>query len=613
MNPIYVLRTTFRLLFAVVWLTLLLCGCMAVAPAPEEPPAADVHAVTPGAAPATHEAQMQNPEAQATHQAMMQDPAAMATHEAEMHGAPTPAPRTAAAVALSTFTTDDFAGSGLCVMCHEGLTDAAGADVSITTHWRSTMMANAAKDPAWQAKVASEVARHPALKEVIEKKCATCHTPMAETQAEVMGTSVALFGDGFLDSAHPLHEASQEGVSYSLCHQILSDNLEAAESFSGGYEIDASTEPPDRIIYGPYENPFGRPMQMHTGYLPAFGEHTNSAALCATCHNVFTPYVDANGQIAGEFPEQTPFTEWQYSTFSHSGMTCQACHMPEAKGGVVISLMPGRLSPREPFFQHQFVGGNKFMVTLLRDHAGELGVTATASQMDATIARVDDQLARAATLSILDAGREDGTLVIRLQVSSATGHKFPTSFPSRRAWLHVVVTDGARQIVFESGRPQADGSITGNAADADPAAHEPHYDVITTADQVQIYEPIMADTGGRVTYTLLAAATYAKDNRLLATGMDKGKLPDEIAVRGAATDDANFIGGDDQITYRIAVPSAAGPHTVYAELLYQPLSYRFVQDMLADGGEHGETLSRLIAAADQMPARVSVVAPVQVP
>ncbi len=604
MNPTRMLRTTFRLLFAAAWLTFLLCGCMTAAPAP---------AVTPDAASAAHAAQMQDPATQATHQAMMHDPATMTAHEAEMHGTPMPAPRTAAAVALSAFTTDDFAGSGLCVMCHEGLTDAAGADVSITTHWRSTMMANAARDPAWQAKVASEVARRPASKDVIEKKCATCHTPMAETQAEVIDTSVALFGVGFLDPAHPLHEAAQEGVSCSFCHQIRADNLGAPESFSGGYEVDASTEPPDRIVYGPYENPFGRPMQMHTGYLPAFGEHTSSAALCATCHNLFTPYVDANGQIAGEFPEQTPFTEWQHTAFNQSGVTCQACHMPEAKGGVVISLMPGRLSPRAPFFQHQFVGGNSFMVTLLRDHAGELGVTATASQLDDTIARADDQLARAATLSILDVGREDGTLVIRLQVSSATGHKFPTSFPSRRAWLHLTVTDGASQIVFESGRPQADGSIADNAADADPTAYEPHYDVITTADQVQIYEPIMADTGGRTTYTLLAAANYAKDNRLLAAGMDKGKLPDEIAVRGAAANDANFVGGGDQLTYRIAVPAAAGPLTVYAELLYQPLSYRFVQDMLADGGEYGETLGRLIAAVDQMPARVSVVAPVQVP
>ena len=200
-----------------------------------------------------------------------------------------------------------------------------------------------------------------------------------------------------------------------------------------------------------------------------------------------------------------------------------------------------------------------------------------------------------------------------MQVSPATGHKFPTSFPSRRAWLHVTVTDAAGQVIFESGRPGADGSIQGNAADADPAAYEPHYDVITAADQVQIYEPIMGDTEGKVTYTLLRAATYLKDNRLLPGGADKAKLPPEIAVQGEAAGDVNFVGGGDQITYRVDVASAQGPFTVQAELLYQPLAYRFVQDMLADSGESGQAFGGYFAAADHTPDRVATVEPMQVP
>jgi hypothetical protein len=435
---------------------------------------------------------------------------------------------------------------------------------------------------------------------------------MAETQAETLGAPVALSADGFLNPMNPLHEAGQDGVSCSLCHQIQPEDLGEAESFSGGYAIDTSTEPPDRIMFGPYENPFGRPMQMHTGYLPAFGEHTGSAAFCGTCHNLITPYVDAAGQIAGEFPEQMPYTEWENSAFGQ-GVACQSCHMPQAAGSVVISPMPGMLAAREPFFQHQFVGGNRFMVTLLKDHAAELGVTAAAAHLDATAGRTAEQLGRGAGLTLNSGVREGDTLAIQLQVSPATGHKFPTSFPSRRAWLHVIVTDAARQVIFESGRPEADGSIQGNAADVDPAAYEPHFDVITAADQVQIYEPIMGDTEGEVTYTLLRAATYLKDNRLLPGGADKAKLPPEIAVRGEAAGDANFVGGGDQITYRVDVASAKGPFTVQAKLLYQPLSYRFVQDMLADSGESGQAFGGYFAAADHTPDRVATVGPVQVP
>ena len=625
MHPIRAHLAIFRPLFAIACLVILLSGCLAIPQAPASAPTAPVQAATPDvaqatheammadpAAHATHEAQMLTPEAMSTHEALMRTPEVMATHEAQMHGTPTPVPPAAASVALSDFTTDDFVGSGLCVMCHEALVDSTGADVSITNDWRSTLMANAAKDPAWRAKVASETARNPALKDVIEKKCATCHTPMAEKQAETLGAPVALSADGFLNPMNPLHEAGQDGVSCSLCHQIQPEDLGKAESFSGGYAIDTSTEPPNRVMFGPYKDPFGRPMQMHTGYVPTFGEHTNSAAFCGTCHNLITPYVDAAGQIAGEFPEQMPYTEWENSAFGQ-GVACQSCHMPQATGSVVISPMPGRLAPREPFFQHQFVGGNRFMVTLLGDHAAELGVTADAAQLDATAARTAAQLGRGASLALKTAEREGDTLAIQLQVSPATGHKFPTSFPSRRAWLHVTVTDAAGQVIFESGRPGADGSIQGNAADADPAAYEPHYDVITAADQVQVYEPIMGDTEGKVTYTLLRAATYLKDNRLLPGGADKAKLPPEIAVRGDAASDVNFVGGGDQITYRVDVASAQGPFTVQAELLYQPLAYRFVQDMLADGGESGQAFGGYFAAADHTPDRVATVEPTQVP
>jgi hypothetical protein len=52
-------------------------------------------------------------------------------------------------------------------------------------------------------------------------------------------------------------------------------------------------------------------------------------------------------------------------------------------------------------------------------------------------------------------------------------------------------------LFFESGKQNPDGSIQGNAADTDPLAYEPHYDLITQPDQVQIYEGIMQNSGQR--------------------------------------------------------------------------------------------------------------------
>lgn len=178
---------------------------------------------------------------------------------------------------LVIFSSNDFSGSGNCATCHSNLSDSAGNDVSMDAHWRSTMMANAAKDPLWQAKVASEVIRNPHLKEVIEDKCATCHMPMAYTQANTDGLSTLIFDEGFLNQSNPLHKVAMDGNSCTLCHQIVDPVL-------GKYSIDTSTEPPDRIIYGPFANPQKSTMRMSSKFTPVYTAEISKSVLCGTCH-----------------------------------------------------------------------------------------------------------------------------------------------------------------------------------------------------------------------------------------------------------------------------------------------------------------------------------------
>lgn len=518
--------------------------------------------------------------------------------------------QTAQTTALSSFTTADFSGPGTCATCHIALKDEAGADVSMPNMWRSTMMANAARDPVWQAKVSSEVARMPQLQAEIEKKCVSCHMPMGKTQAVTDGQPVAALGDGFYNPTHPLHQAAIDGVSCTLCHQVQAKNLGAPESFSGGYLVDTSTNPPDRPIFGPYEQPVAQEMQGMSGFTPTYGAHMETAEHCGTCHNLYTPYVDAQGDVLGEFPEQMPLTEWQHSRFSAENTSCQGCHMPLAKGGVAISIIPGNLEPRQPFYQHYFVGGNAFMTKMLADWGADLGVTADTAHFNDTRTRTVNQMgSQAAQLQLESFELEGEILTARLQVTPLTGHKFPTSFPTRRAWLHVTISDSAGQVIFQSGQPNADGTITGNAADSDPAAYEPHYNVISLPDQVQIYEPVMGDNEGKVTYTLLRAARYLKDNRLLPPGADKTRLPADIAVYGEAAADDSFVGGGDQVTYQVSVKGAQGPFTINAELLYQPLSYRFVQDLLSDQTPLTERFGSYYQKADKTPLMVTAITP----
>jgi hypothetical protein len=78
---------------------------------------------------------------------------------------PSPAPETSVSPAdthaLVQYQGDYFVSAGNCAFCHTGLLDEQGKDVSIDSHWRSTMMANAARDPYYRATVRSEVNAFP--------------------------------------------------------------------------------------------------------------------------------------------------------------------------------------------------------------------------------------------------------------------------------------------------------------------------------------------------------------------------------------------------------------------------------------------------------------------
>ena len=71
----------------------------------------------------------------------------------------------------TSFTTTRFSGPGNCSQCHDNLTDINGENVSIVNDWGTSMMANAAKDPFWKAKVATELARNSHLATVIGDIC----------------------------------------------------------------------------------------------------------------------------------------------------------------------------------------------------------------------------------------------------------------------------------------------------------------------------------------------------------------------------------------------------------------------------------------------------------
>ena len=480
---------------------------------------------------------------------------------------------------LPTNRDDYFVGSGVCATCHGNTTDQNGKDVSIDSSWRATMMANASRDPYWKAAVRNEVEQNPTYQEIIENKCSTCHTPMATFTDAVSGQTGKLMDEGYLNPEHDLHELAIDGVSCTLCHQIENENLGEVESYSGGYVINPDIPTGERLNYGPYQVPKGQADQMQSasGFIPIQSLHIQKSELCGTCHALHTPTIDENGEILGEFPEQMTYIEWLNSSFVDT-KSCQDCHMPVADGDVKLSTTGG--PPRSQFSQHEYVGGNTEGLLIFRYFGEEIGVTASSQHFDQTITRAKEQLQNnTATILIDESVLNAGSLSVDMSLETLVGHKLPTGYPSRRVWLKLDVYDANNQLVFSSGGINPDGSIIGNDNDLEAKKYEPHYEIINSPDQVQIYETILHDATGEVTTELLRSAGYQKDNRLLPSGYDKRTAADDIGVYGFASDDENFKANGDKIRYEIDVSGYELPFRADVQLLYQAIGYRWAENI----------------------------------
>ena len=505
-----------------------------------------------------------------------------------------------------------FLHSDNCVACHNNLAAPTGEDVSIGTSWRSTMMANSARDPYWQASVRREVMDHGTRGAEIQDECAGCHMPIAQRLAHEEGRLGEVFAHLGPDAAdEEVTGLAGDGISCTVCHQISSEKLGTPESFNGGFVLKPTRSDGVREIFGPFEIDRGRRtiMRSTTRFEQVEAPHIRQSEVCATCHTLITEAYGPDGRVIGRLPEQMNYQEWQHSAFSREGRSCQSCHMPAAAGPIRVSSVLGE--QRETLARHTFVGGNAFMVRLLNRFRTELGVPALSSELEATARATERQLQQeTATLSVSAPARSGETLTFDVDVRNLTGHKFPTGYPARRTWLHVSVRDQSGRAVFESGAITAAGLVSGNDNDTDVARFEPHYEQITAPGEVQIYETVLGDSNGRPTTGLLSAVRYLKDNRLLPRGFDKATADPQIGVFGVPASDTNFAGGGDRVRYQVNVANAQGSLSVEVELRYQPIGFRWAHNLASyDAPEPKRFLSyyeAMAAGASTLVQRVTM-------
>ncbi|MCW5900625.1 MAG: T9SS type A sorting domain-containing protein [Flavobacteriales bacterium] len=510
---------------------------------------------------------------------------------------------------LASGSNNFFMASGECYGCHGpdimnnyASVDADGNDVNVMDDWRSTMMANSARDPFWRAKVSHEVAVNPAHQTALEDKCTSCHAPMGRYDHFYSGTGPYGISQLIWDPV------AQDGVSCLACHMQGPDSLGLL--FSGELRFDTN-----RVVYGPYDNVFGSPMTSFVGYTPLFGAHINDAGLCAGCHTLITETADLQGNPTGDhFVEQATYHEWINSVFDtnsdpEGGVSCQGCHVPRIDDAVVISANYLFLQGHSPFGLHHFAGANTFMLELLKNNITALGLTATPEQFDSTIARTDRLLKQNTLLMDVSVTERDlDTAFIAVKLTNLAGHKFPSGYPARRAFIELTVRDAGGNVMFQSGGWDPQYEVIGHDDD-----WEPHHDVIRAPQQAQIYEMVMGDVNGDKTTVLERAKFPLKDNRLPPLGFTTTHPSyDTTLIAGVPAGDVDFNrfengvegSGTDITHYHVPMNGHSGLIEIEARVWYQAAPPRWMEEMFAYSTPEIDTFRAMYEAADGTPVLI---------
>lgn len=502
-----------------------------------------------------------------------------------------------------------FPTAKLCSGCHghdpngHALVSTSGEDVNIYDDWRSTMMANSAKDPFWRAKVTHEILVNPSHSLVLQDKCTSCHAPAGHYQSKLKNHQLTYtLADLYADTL------GQDGVNCQACH--AQSPLNIGSNHSGNLYYDTSHL---RVAYGPYELVFAPPMHEFVGITPVYGEHVLDGGLCAGCHTLITNTVDLDGHLTGNsFVEQATYHEWLNSRYDrdHDNVSCQGCHVPQLQDEVIISANYQFLTPKYPFGLHELAGANVSMLKLLKTNREALGITAQPENFDSTIAATLRMLQHKTLDMDLQTGILNGDSVdFQVKLNNKAGHKFPSGYPSRRAWIEFEVENEAGEVVFHSGKMNADYSLPDEDAN-----FEPHYDWINAPGQVQIYELVPGDVNGNFTNVLERGDEGIKDNRLTPQGFRTSDVVyDTTLIIGGALNDPNFNrdadgvegSGSDIVHYQIPTNGYEGRLKVTARVWYQSLPPKWMAPMFEYSSPEIDSFKAMFNAADRSPVLVA--------
>lgn len=466
---------------------------------------------------------------------------------------------------------------------------------------------------------------------------------------------------------------SRDGISCLSCHRSQRDVIPPAwkkspleffltNSITGLFQTGPANE-----IYGPFKDDeiVTLPMDSALAAKPKHNEYLQSSRMCGSCHTIDLPVVDSSDPVQPINPstphsiEQATYLEWLNSQYQNefgkpgpNAQSCQDCHMPRKlvneQLGVNVDPIQTRIAiveddtypaaehraPTEDirvrfresgFARHELLGMNAFLLEMFKQFNDILGVrksdymTGTSDNLENAQKNISEQARKRTATLTADMKTSGRTITSNVTVTNLAGHRLPSGVGFRRAWIEFLVLenrDGGERVVWSSGRTNSVGVIVD--AEGRPletefftgGQYQPHHEVITSDDQVQIYEELTRDADGNFTTSFIRRDTDVKDNRLLPIGWTKdgpdpslnGRFLAATFPHGNAKDDIDYRNGKgmDRVQYRIELPAGVDPSnvTVRASLYYQNIPPYYLDQRFRIG--KGEATRRLFYIASNL-------------
>jgi len=294
--------------------------------------------------------------------------------------------------------------------------------------------------------------------------CAGCHDP------------IALFSGSKNANVEGLTSPrADEGVSCISCHSIIQTDVRG--------NADYTITQPLRYVGELEESGFDKWMsdfliraypQQHVASFskPMY----KTAEYCGACHKQF---IDEEVNQIGWVQLQNQYDNWKESRWhdeedESKTITCRECHMP-----LVDSTDPAAGDGEDPnrntgdgkHRSHRFLAANQVMPLLLDLPGAKKHVELTEQwlQGEINIPEIEDRWVEGPVIRLELEGPEsvqsgEEVAVQLVLTNNKTGHGFPTGpMDIIRSWVEITVWDDSGTVVYESGKPDAEGRMNPDA------------------------------------------------------------------------------------------------------------------------------------------------------